>query len=176
MSEVPVEIEHLTNSLKPVKGKSQFGIPPEYIDEEPVRVECYKRLSQLLSLEEVTRYGEELRDRFGPLPEMTALLLELRKIRVLARQLKLVRLTVKDRRLIIETPKGLYKLNGKVPELTGQTGGELVAGTLKFSFGDAGKCQGWQGIGCWYRSLALIVVVYFSDGSSDRSDTLKKTG
>jgi len=132
LSEVPVEIEHLSNSLKPVKGKSQFGIPPEYIDEEPVRVECYKRLSQLLSAEEVTRYGEELRDRFGPLPEMTALLLDLKKIRILARQLKLVRLHVKDRRLIIETPKGLYKLNGKVPELAGKTGRELVSETLDF--------------------------------------------
>ncbi len=132
LSEVPVEIEHLSNSLHPVKGKSLFGIPPEYIDEEPVRVECYKRLSQLLSVEEVTRYGEELRDRFGPLPEMSALLLDLRKIRILARQLKLVRLIVKDRRLIIETPKGLYKLNGKIPELAGKTGSDLVAQTLDF--------------------------------------------
>jgi transcription-repair coupling factor (superfamily II helicase) len=131
-SEVPVEIELLSHSLEPVKGKSQIGIPPDYITDEPVRVESYKRLSQLLSLEEVERYGEELRDRFGPLPEMTKLLLELRKVRVLARQLGLLRLNVIDRRLVIETSKGLLKINGKIPELDGQTGAELVAHSLDF--------------------------------------------
>ena len=131
-SEVPVEIELLSHSLKPVKGKSQIGIPPDYISDEPVRVESYKRLSQLLSLEEVERYGEELRDRFGPLPEMTELLLELRKVRVLTRQLGLLRLNVIDRRLVIETSKGLLKVNGKIPELDGQTGAELVSLALDF--------------------------------------------
>ena len=135
LSEVPVEIEHLSNSLKPVKGKSQIGIPPEYIDEEPVRVECYKRLTQLLSVEEAVHYGEELRDRFGILPEMTALLLELQKIRIVARKLKLVRLNVKDQRLVIETSKGLFKRNGIVPVLTGKTGAEEVAETLKILMG-----------------------------------------
>ncbi len=129
---IPVDFDKLVPSLTPVPGKTQIGIPLEYISEESVRMDCYQRLSKLLEPQDVDRYAEELADRFGPLPAMTALLLAVQKVVILARQRQLLRLNVKSGRLIMETSSGLVKRNRQVPVLSATDGAGQVAETLAF--------------------------------------------
>ena len=60
------------------------GIPEDYIDHLPTRLAVYQRLATLTSRSAVPEMREELRDRFGPLPEEVENLLTLADVRALA--------------------------------------------------------------------------------------------
>ncbi len=59
-------------------------IPEEYISHLPARLEVYQRLARADSPEQVDGIAEEMRDRFGPVPEPVADLLYISRVRVLA--------------------------------------------------------------------------------------------
>jgi transcription-repair coupling factor (superfamily II helicase) len=129
--EVPVDFDTITGSINPVPGMSRASIPPDYISDELARIDCYKRLHAMTSPEEIESFRQELSDRFGPLPEPVLLLLQLGKIRAFASKLNLVRLTVRNRRLLLETQKGLYKPDGRnLPTLFSSRGPEQVTEIL----------------------------------------------
>ncbi|NMA44164.1 MAG: DEAD/DEAH box helicase, partial [Oligosphaeraceae bacterium] len=130
--EIPVELERVTSSLTAVKGKVQVGIDAKYIEDEAVRLEIYKRLSQTLSISQCDDFALELRDRFGELPENTRLLLEMQKIKLLGKNLDLLRVSVRENLLIIETNQGLYKIQGKLPRIEASNGEEEIRETIKF--------------------------------------------
>ena len=116
-----VTLDMVCNSLTPVPGKALACIPREYITEEDMRILAYRRLQSLLSPEEVEAYGEELKDRFGPLPQAVQNLLAKYRIETTARQRGLVRLSVERGRVVAETPRGLYRLHGQIPLLLSRT-------------------------------------------------------
>ena len=60
-------------------------IPNDYIDEEGLRTEAYKKLSLAAELDEVDEAIGELEDRYGALPEPVCNLREVLRLRVLAR-------------------------------------------------------------------------------------------
>ena len=62
----------------------QARIPDTYIDHLPTRLAIYQRLARLSQQEEVPNLHNELRDRFGPLPQEVENLLELASLRSLA--------------------------------------------------------------------------------------------
>jgi transcription-repair coupling factor (superfamily II helicase) len=57
------------------------SIPAYYIPQDSVRVTLYRRLLQVVDLTELTALRKEMEDRFGPLPEVTQLLIDLAAIR-----------------------------------------------------------------------------------------------
>ena len=62
----------------------QARIPESYIDHLPTRLAIYQRLARLSQQEEVPALRDELRDRFGPLPQEVENLLVLTDLRSLA--------------------------------------------------------------------------------------------
>ncbi len=65
-------------------------IPEEYIRDMSIRLSMYRRLSICHSDEEVNVLAEEMTDRFGVLPEPVIALVDLIKLKVLARELGIV--------------------------------------------------------------------------------------
>ena len=61
------------------------GIPGDYIEDESLRLQVYRRISAALEDREVRALAEELRDRFGVLPAQTRALLDVSRIRLAAR-------------------------------------------------------------------------------------------
>jgi transcription-repair coupling factor (superfamily II helicase) len=59
-------------------------IPEEYIAHLPTRLAVYQRLARMRERKEVQELREELRDRFGPLPQEVENLLSLVELRALA--------------------------------------------------------------------------------------------
>jgi transcription-repair coupling factor (superfamily II helicase) len=57
-------------------------------------MQFYQRLGQMRQTVEVLAIEEELEDRFGPLPEPTAALLDILQVKILARQLRLSQLQI----------------------------------------------------------------------------------
>jgi transcription-repair coupling factor (superfamily II helicase) len=60
------------------------SIPESYIDHLPTRMDIYQRLARLRDRQQVPALREELRDRFGPLPEAVENLLLVADLRALA--------------------------------------------------------------------------------------------
>ena len=60
------------------------GIPEDYIAHLPTRLSVYQRLARLTERRELPDIAEELRDRFGPIPEEVENLLKVSEIRAIA--------------------------------------------------------------------------------------------
>ena len=60
------------------------GIPEDYIEHLPTRLSVYQRLAKLSERRELPEIREELRDRFGPIPEEVESLLKVSEIRAIA--------------------------------------------------------------------------------------------
>jgi transcription-repair coupling factor (superfamily II helicase) len=70
-------------------------LPDEYVAEPAQRLALYKRLAGIRTAAEVDDARRELRDRFGPLPEAAARLLDVVTLRLEAKALRLERLEVR---------------------------------------------------------------------------------
>ena len=71
---------------EPVHVEVDFAVeafvPEDYVSGEARKVELYRKVSQALSGDEIDELAEELRDRYGPLPEQLERLLRVQKLRV----------------------------------------------------------------------------------------------
>jgi transcription-repair coupling factor (superfamily II helicase) len=62
-------------------------LPAAYIDREPLRLAAYRRIAECVTPEDVSDIRDELRDRFGPLPEQAQALLAVAELRSTLRAL-----------------------------------------------------------------------------------------
>jgi transcription-repair coupling factor (superfamily II helicase) len=92
-------------------------LPEDYVAEAAQRLSLYKRLAGVRTPAEIEDAGRELRDRFGPLPEAAAHLLDVVALRLQARALRLERLEVRGGRALLTfapttpvTPQRLVEL------------------------------------------------------------------
>ena len=60
------------------------GIPEDYIGHMPTRLSVYQRLAKLTERRELPEIREELRDRFGPVPDEVENLLKVSELRAIA--------------------------------------------------------------------------------------------
>jgi transcription-repair coupling factor (superfamily II helicase) len=63
-------------------------LPHDYVPGQRLRIEVYRRLARVRRLDRLGDFRQELRDRFGPLPEPAEWLLRLAELRLLAVQWK----------------------------------------------------------------------------------------
>ena len=68
-------------------------LPEDYVPEPPTRIDLYRRMASRETAAEMASLGEELADRFGPLPEEAKNLLEVMEIKILARKLRIRQIT-----------------------------------------------------------------------------------
>ncbi|HLJ93569.1 MAG TPA: transcription-repair coupling factor [Gemmataceae bacterium] len=59
-------------------------LPRDYVTGQRLRIEVYRRLARVRRLERLEDFRQEIRDRFGPLPETAEWLLRLAEVRLLA--------------------------------------------------------------------------------------------
>ena len=79
-------------------------IPEEYIDDPNLRVELYRKISEIDDQEKLEEFSEEIADRFGPCPEAVGNLLNLAACRLLAARLGASRITYRGGELNLEFP------------------------------------------------------------------------
>ncbi len=106
-------------------------LPDTYINASSQKVSLYKRLVSATSLEEIEALAEEIADRFGPVPVPVARLLQLSRVRVMAKNLKIVQISYRKDRIFLkslaENPmdvEALHRLAARYP-------GRLVPGAAK---------------------------------------------
>jgi transcription-repair coupling factor (superfamily II helicase) len=77
-------------------------IPTDYVPEETLRMEIYRKLSHCHSREEIRAVEEELRDRLGPLPQPVKNLLIERELRLAAQGFSIRSMLRIDGRVVLE--------------------------------------------------------------------------
>lgn len=89
-------------------------IPESYVPDPSVRISTYRQLNRMTDIQEILRFEDEIKDRFGPYPEPVRTLLSLTQIRIYASLFKAKSLDCFPGRLTIDfhpsTPLTLPKL------------------------------------------------------------------
>ena len=105
-----------------IKVNRSTYIPETYISDIDQRLVSYKRLARMAEPSEVVGFQEELRDRFGPLPEPATALVDKIMLKVICKKLGIQRLELADRKLVLSfspdcslSPKKLACLIEKAP-------------------------------------------------------------
>lgn len=86
-------------------------IPDDYVSAVQERLSLYTALDQIETEEELTKFGEQLRDRFGKLPEEVKELFDGLRLRWIARELGFERIILKNGKLrcyFVENPQSPY--------------------------------------------------------------------
>ncbi|MBC5808491.1 MAG: transcription-repair coupling factor [Candidatus Eremiobacter antarcticus] len=99
--------------------------PSEYMKGANQKISFYQRLAAAQSTDEVDRIGEELRDRFGPLPTQAQSLLDLTKVRVIAALKGVQKVSLERRRLTLDIGPKFSLSEQALPHLTSLTSGNF---------------------------------------------------
>ncbi|WP_294483018.1 transcription-repair coupling factor [uncultured Victivallis sp.] len=119
LPEVELGIDFVSFTLNAPEGQLAAAFPPEYIGGDRLRLDAYRRLSAIEDEEQLEAYGEELRDRFGPLPESVKNLLEVIRLRILAARAGYEIFTVVDGKVTLKNPGGtIYRIAGRQPTIS----------------------------------------------------------
>lgn len=82
-------------------------LPEEYVPEERERLSTYRKLACARSVQEVAAVEEELRDRYGPLPDPVRNLLQVAALREMARPLGVFSVSREARGVLVRVRGGL---------------------------------------------------------------------
>ncbi|MBL8024922.1 MAG: hypothetical protein JNL74_00845 [Fibrobacteres bacterium] len=100
-------------------------IPGEYIEETPLRLAIYHRLSRAKSISEIDDMREELTDRFGPVPEAVEALINVIAVKFVASKIEATGVSIKLGRVTVEfgevdglTTERLAAILAKLPQKT----------------------------------------------------------
>jgi transcription-repair coupling factor (superfamily II helicase) len=139
-------MELLDQTIKELKGekvaavkseinlRTDIRIPEDYLPQINLRLNLYKRLSAVESLEEVDRIRSDVRDRFGPIPPAVERLLLYGAIKHLAQKIRIVAIDRVGNRLILKfSPSGLADLDGLHSVLKKYSGSLSPQGVMTLS-------------------------------------------
>lgn len=79
-------------------------LPKDYIDDEPLRLDAYQKISAVRDAAGLKAVRSELTDRYGPLPEPAERLLAVAALRAAARRWGVTEITTTPRRTVRVTP------------------------------------------------------------------------
>jgi transcription-repair coupling factor (superfamily II helicase) len=113
-------------------------LPRDYVEGQKLRIEVYRRLARVKKLDRLGEFREELRDRFGPIPEPAEWLLRLQELRILATAWKIAHVYLEgpnDGAALADHPRAIstgptylmlrYRGERKIRQLVARVGGEL---------------------------------------------------
>jgi transcription-repair coupling factor (superfamily II helicase) len=103
-------------------------LPRDYVPGQKLRIEVYRRLTRVRRLERLNEFREELRDRFGPVPEPAEWLLHLQELRILCAGWKVGHVYLEGPNEGMTGPTYLmlgYRGDRKMKQLAARVGGEL---------------------------------------------------
>jgi len=95
--------------------------PGSYIPEARQRIEMYRKLAQVNDAASCRALKNELRDRFGPLPEAAELLLKVADLKITAAQCGVSLIETQEDKLMLTRNNDFVTAGGKFPRLTKTT-------------------------------------------------------
>jgi transcription-repair coupling factor (superfamily II helicase) len=96
-------------------------IPLKYVSESQHRIDIYRKLAQIDDQTGLRELKQELRDRFGPLPDEVELLLKVSELKVLAAERDFSAIETQGDKLMLTRKNDYVMVGGKFPRLTKST-------------------------------------------------------
>ena len=101
------EFEDVSDGLNPdefvadvtVESDLELRLPPDYVPQDNERITLYRQLDNTERLEQLEDFRAALRDRFGPIPEVTEELIRVVPLRMAAKRLGMERIVMKGGQL-----------------------------------------------------------------------------
>jgi transcription-repair coupling factor (superfamily II helicase) len=103
-------------------------LPRDYVPGQRLRIEAYRRLARVRKPERLDDFRQELRDRYGPLPEPAEWLLRLAELRLLATRWKVARVHLEKPAEGVVGPTDVvlgWRNKKRIEELAARSGGRL---------------------------------------------------
>jgi transcription-repair coupling factor (superfamily II helicase) len=103
-------------------------LPRDYVPGQRLRIEAYRRLARVRKLERLEDFRQELRDRFGPVPEPAEWLLRLAELRLLAARWRLATVHIDKPPEGVVGPTDVvfgYRNKKRAEELAQRSGGRI---------------------------------------------------
>ena len=105
--------ERIEEAKCEISLRVDIRIPEEYLPQINLRLNLYKRISSVEGLAEVEKIGEEIRDRYGPLPRSVENLLRYGAVKNLAQKIRVAAIDRVGGRLVFKfSPASLADLGG----------------------------------------------------------------
>ena len=130
--EVDLKLDFLDLSPQHHEHPMAAVIPIEYVEDESMRVEIYRKIAALNTMDGIQKLQEEMKDRFGRLPESVQNLFRLAEIRVLSASLTIQQIETRDNKLMCKKSSGYIMFDGRFPQLTKKTAAKLLDQTINF--------------------------------------------
>lgn len=140
LKEAVEELQGKTSETKVKEPTFELSVdaylPSEYIQDEKQKIELYKKIRGVTTLEEVMDLEEEIEDRFGDLPEPVQMLMKVARIKAYAIRYEIESVQQKDGEITIKfSPEATEKIDGeKLFEIA-----QDFIGKIRFS---TGQCMG----------------------------------
>ena len=77
------------------------GLPPDYVPDDRLRLQLYRRMAELIDADDIAQLEDELRDRFGPLPESAENLIYQLRLKVLARDARIPAIAIENAQIAL---------------------------------------------------------------------------
>ena len=96
-----------------IESDLELLLPPTYVPNESERIALYQELDNIEREIDIQAFKDRLVDRFGAIPEVTAELIRIPRLRLLARRLGIEKVTLKQGRMLLffvdESNKAYYQ-------------------------------------------------------------------
>ncbi len=112
-----LNLDFLEYALDTDKKHLAAAIPPDYIEDDRLRLEAYRRLAMFEDPAQVDDYHEELRDKYGPLPDAAENMLTTVRLRLLGAACGFHAVSCRDGKIYLEQGNSLYRPGGMIPKL-----------------------------------------------------------
>lgn len=85
------------------------SIPESYIPEMSLRLQLYRQAAGFTDIHQISLFGHDLQDRFGPFPQETQNFLDLMRLKILCHQVGIEKLDVGDNGIVIRFLNNTFK-------------------------------------------------------------------
>ena len=92
-------------------------LPASYVEGQKAKIEVYRRLGRVKTLERLSDFAAELVDRYGALPEAVQNLIKMQELRILSMKWGINLIRLENRDLVLE-----YRQRNKVEKLAAASG------------------------------------------------------
>jgi transcription-repair coupling factor (superfamily II helicase) len=113
--DVAVKLDFIDFSTAIEEHAKSAVIPTPYMEDENLRVTMYRKVASAVTEAEIDRLYEELRDRFGPLPEPLDRLLKIARLRIVAAGKKIQSIEAQGEKIMIMRRNDYIMPGGKFP-------------------------------------------------------------
>lgn len=115
--DVDLDLDFIALSPDRADADNAAAIPADFIEDETIRVRLYRRIAAITRAQQAKEMRDELRDRFGKLPDPAERLFILTEIKVAAAHAKIRRIEVAGEKVIMTRAGDFIMTAGKFPRL-----------------------------------------------------------